>query len=286
MLITRFAPSPTGYLHLGHAFSAWQAWGRARAEGGRFLLRIEDTDLARCWPEFDAAILEDLTWLGLEWELPVMRQSQQFDRYRAALETIRGQGLAYPCFCTRSDIRREIEEAGGAPHGPPGDYGGPVYPGTCRNLDEDLREARLARRDLHAWRLDVTAAAERYGPLTWTDEKAGAIEADPTTFGDVVLTRKDTPTSYHLSVVVDDAHQDITLVVRGSDLFTATHTHRLLQAILDLPTPTYHHHPLLLDDDGRRFAKRDESLTLRALREAGHSPGDVIAMTAGYLREG
>jgi len=285
LLITRFAPSPTGYLHLGHAFSAWQAWGRARAEKGRFLLRIEDTDLERCTPDYEAAIFEDLTWLGLEWELPVMRQSQQFDRYRTALATIREKGLAYPCFCTRSEIRREIEQAGGAPHGPPGDYGGPVYPGTCRRLADGLRQERLDRGDAHAWRLDVTAAATRYGKLTWTDEKTGKIDADPMTFGDVVLTRKETPTSYHLSVVVDDAYQDITLVVRGSDLFTATHTHRLLQAILDLPTPTYHHHPLLLDDEGRRFAKRDKALTLRALREAGHSPGDVIAMTSEYLQD-
>lgn len=281
MLVTRFAPSPTGYLHLGHAFSAWQAWGRARAEGGRFLLRIEDTDRTRCRPEYEAAIFDDLAWLGLEWETPVLRQSDGFDRYGAALEAIKEQALAYPCFCTRTEIRREIEAAGGAPHGD----GGPVYPGTCRDMAAGLRAERLARGDPHAWRLDVAAASARAGDLTWIDEKAGTITADPGRMGDVVLARKEIPTSYHLSVVVDDAFQDIGLVVRGLDLFTATHTHRLLQAILDLPTPAYHHHPLLLDNDGRRFAKRDRAMTLRSLRREGRSPADVIALTAHYLRE-
>lgn len=280
MLVTRFAPSPTGFLHLGHAFSAWQAWGRARAESGRFLLRMEDTDIQRCKPVYEAAILDDLAWLGLEWEVPVLRQSEHFHRYAAALETIREQGLAYPCFCTRTEIRQEIAAAGGAPHGD----GGPVYPGTCRRLPAAQRDERIERGDPFAWRLNVDAAAARFGGLTWTDEKAGTIQAQPERFGDVVLTRKETPTSYHLSVVVDDAFQNITLVVRGRDLFTATHTHRLLQAILDVPPPLYHHHALLVGEDGKRFAKRDQSMTLQSLRESGLSPGDVIAMTADYLK--
>lgn len=288
MLVTRFAPSPTGHLHLGHAWSAWQAWRRARDEGGRFLLRIEDIDTGRCRPEFERAIFEDLAWLGLEWERPALRQSEHFGRYRAALSAIRERGLAYPCFCTRADIRREIEAAGGAPHGPPGSPqepgGGQRYPGTCRGLTAAERDARIGRGDPHAWRLDTTAATGRFGPLTWRDEEAGTVAADPTVFGDVVLARKDIPTSYHLAVTADDAWQGITMVVRGEDLFAATHIHRLLQAILGLPTPLYRHHPLLLDADGKRFAKRDRSLTIRALRENGQSPAEVIAMAEARRR--
>jgi len=287
VLVTRFAPSPTGLLHLGHAFSAWQAWGRARAEGGRFLLRLEDTDTGRCRPEFEQAILEDLAWLGLEWEQPILRQSEHFDRYRAALSRLQEMGLVYPCFCTRADIRREIEAAASAPHGPlPGSsdpMGSPIYPGTCRGLPAAEAAVRIETGEAHAWRLNVAAAIAQVGPLAWSDEKSGAVAAQPELFGDVVLARKDTPTSYHLSVVVDDAFQDVTLVVRGEDLFAATHVHRLLQALLDLPVPAYHHHPLLVDAEGRRFAKRDKSLTIRALRESGLSPGEVIAMTADYL---
>ena len=301
MLVTRFAPSPTGYLHLGHAWSAWQAWRRARSEGGRFLLRLEDVDTGRCRPEFETAIFEDLAWLGLEWEEPVLRQSEHFGRYRAALASIRDLGLAYPCFCTRADIRREIEAAGSAPHGPPqgppyspprgppgnapDSAGGFRYPGTCRGLAPAERQARIERGDAYAWRLDTAAAMARYGPLIWRDEEVGDVVADPASFGDVVLARKDTPASYHLAVTLDDARQGVTLVVRGTDLFAATHIHRLLQAILGLPAPLYRHHPLLLDAQGKRFAKRDRSLTLRALREEGLSPAEVIAM-AGTRRRG
>ncbi len=288
MLVTRFAPSPTGYLHLGHAWSAWQAWRRARSEGGRFLLRLEDIDTGRCRPEYETATYEDLAWLGLDWEQPVLRQSEHFDRYCAALASIRDQGLAYPCFCTRADIRREIEASGAAPHGPPGDSqnlaGGFRYPGTCRGLAPAERQARIERGDAHAWRLDAAAAMARYGPLTWRDEEAGAVTADPAPFGDVVLARKDTPASYHLAVTLDDARQGVTLVVRGEDLFAATHIHRLLQAVLDLPTPAYRHHKLLLDAEGKRFAKRDRSLTLRALREEGQSPAEVIALAENWRR--
>ena len=282
MLVTRFAPSPTGYLHLGHAWSAWQAWRRARSEGGRFLLRLEDIDTGRCRPEYETAIYEDLAWLGLEWEEPVLRQSEHFDRYRAALASILDLGLAYPCFCTRADIRREIEAAGAAPHGPPGNEsdaaGGFRYPGSCRGLAPAERQARIERGDAHAWRLDISAAKARCSPLTWRDEEAGAVTADPAPFGDVVLARKDTPASYHLAVTLDDARQGVTLVVRGEDLFAATHIHRLLQAILDLPTPAYRHHKLLLDAEGKRFAKRDRAMTIRALREKGLSPAEVIGM--------
>ena len=292
MLVTRFAPSPTGHLHLGHAWSAWQAWRRAREDGGCFLLRIEDIDTGRCRPEYEAAIVEDLAWLGLEWERPVLRQSEHFDRYRAALAAIREQGLAYPCFCTRAKIRREIEAAAGAPHGPPDDLpgspqdpmGGSRYPGTCRGLPAAERQGRIGRGDPHAWRLDAAAAAARFPGLVWHDEIAGDVPADPAPFGDVVLARKDTPTSYHLAVTVDDAWQSVTLVVRGTDLFAATHVHRLIQAILGLPAPLYRHHPLLLDGEGKRFAKRDRVMTIRSLRERGASPAEVIAMAETWRR--
>ena len=221
----------------------------------------------------------------------MLRQSDHFARYRAALAAIREQGLAYPCFCTRADIRREIEAAGGAPHGPPGSSpenptgsGGLRYPGTCRGLPAAETGVRIERGEPHAWRLDTTAAIARLGALTWRDEAAGDVTADPALFGDVVLARKDVPMSYHLAVTVDDARQGVTLVVRGEDLFAATHVHRLLQAMLGLPSPTYVHHPLLLDEQGRRFAKRDRSLTIRALRERGLSPAEVIAMAENWRR--
>ena len=220
-----------------------------------------------------------------------MRQSEHFGRYRAALAAVREQGLVYPCFCTRADIRREIEAAGGAPHGPPGSSadsangpGGLRYPGTCRGLPAAETGVRIERGEPHAWRLESAAAIARFGALTWRDEAAGDVTADPALFGDVVLARKDIPTSYHLAVTVDDARQGVTLVVRGEDLFAATHVHRLLQGILGLPTPRYVHHPLLLDAEGKRFAKRDRALTLRTLREMGLSPGEVIAMAENWRR--
>lgn len=276
-IVTRFAPSPTGHLHLGHAHSAIFAWRRAREAGGRFLLRIEDIDRARCRPEFTAAIFEDLAWLGLAWEEPVRVQSEHFDDYRSALARLEAMALVYPCFCTRSEIVAEIAAAGGAPHG----ADGPLYPGTCRRLSADARAARLARGDDHAIRLDTAKAIARTGPLAWHDRARGAQQARPELLGDAVLARKDTPTSYHLAVTLDDHLQGVTLVTRGEDLFAATHTHRLLQALLGLVTPDYHHHKLLTGADGRRFAKRDRSLTLRALREAGRSAADVRAL-AGF----
>lgn len=273
MIVTRFAPSPTGLLHLGHAWSALQGWRRAQ-DGGRFLLRIEDIDPGRCRPEFDAAILEDLAWLGLGWWNGVRRQSQHFEDYRAVLERLEGQGLVYPCFCTRKQIEAEIAASAAAPHGPLG----LIYPGTCRALAREERAARLAAGENHAWRLDAARAADLAGPLMWREEGQGTVPVDPLIGGDVVLARKDAPVSYHLAVVHDDALQGVTLVTRGQDLFHATHIHRLLQALLGYPAPDYAHHGLLVGPDGKRFAKRDRSLTLAALRETGRTPAEVIAM--------
>jgi glutamyl-Q tRNA(Asp) synthetase len=276
-VITRFAPSPTGRLHLGHAHSALLGWRMARAAHGRFLLRLEDIDLARCRETFVAGILEDLAWLGLDWDGPVRRQSAHFDDYRQALDRLEATGLLYPCFCTRSGIEAEIAGAGRAPHGPEG----PLYPGTCRELGDAERVRRTRAGEAYALRLDIGRAAAEAGRLTWVDEQAGTVVADPARHGDVVLARKDVPASYHLAVTVDDALQGVTLVTRGADLFAATDIHRLLQALLGLPTPHYHHHQLLTDAAGRRYAKRDRALTLEALRAAGRPPREVRAM-AGF----
>jgi glutamyl-Q tRNA(Asp) synthetase len=282
MIVTRFAPSPTGLLHLGHAYSALVAWRAARAAGGRFLLRLEDIDPIRCRPEFAAAILADLAWLGLDWDGPVRRQSEHLDDYRSALARLDGKGLVYPCFCTRGSVQREIAGAGGAPHGAEGS----LYPGICRALAPAERAERIASGEAYALRLDAARAAAIAGPLFWQDEVAGRIAADPLSHGDVVLARKDVPTSYHLAVTVDDALQGVTLVTRGVDLFAATHIHRLLQAVLGLPTPRYRHHPLLTDATGRRLAKRDRALTLRGLRETGRTPAEVRAMADSFRAAG
>jgi glutamyl-Q tRNA(Asp) synthetase len=271
MIVTRFAPSPTGYLHLGHAYSALDAWRTAREASGKFLLRIEDIDRTRCKPEFTDAILEDLAWLGLDWDGEVRKQSEHFTDYEAALDTLDVAGLIYPCFCTRAAIAAEIARAGGAPQGEEG----PIYPGTCRDLTTEERLRRIASGEGFALRLDVARALARTGPLEWEEEGEGIIRADPELLGDVVLARKDTPTSYHLAVTLDDALQGVTLVTRGADLFTATHIHRLLQALLDWTTPRYRHHRLLTDASGKRFAKRDKALTLRALRESGKTPAEI-----------
>lgn len=270
MIVTRFAPSPTGLLHLGHAYAA--LFAAEAAAGGRFLLRIEDIDGTRCRPEFEAAILDDLRWLGLRWEEPVRRQSDHFADYRVALDRLAAQGVLYPCFCTRADIQREIAASPSAPHGPDG----PVYPGTCRHLSRAERERRIAAGAPYALRLDLeTALAAAGGPLAFHDAGVGTVAVDPRPFGDVVLARKETPASYHLAVTVDDHRQGITLVTRGVDLLPATHVHRLLQALLGYAAPAYHHHRLLLDDEGRRFAKRNRGVTLQALREAGTTPAAI-----------
>ncbi|MCA9034411.1 MAG: tRNA glutamyl-Q(34) synthetase GluQRS [Planctomycetaceae bacterium] len=265
-VITRFAPSPTGYLHSGHAFSALIAYQNTLDHGGKFLLRLEDIDFTRCREEFAQSILIDLEWLGLEWAEPVRIQSQHLCEYRAVAENLTQRGLLYPCFCTRRDIQREIESAGAAPQGPEG----PLYPGTCRGLSEDERQFRIHRGDEYAMRLDLNRALDSVtSVLEWHDQVCGVQVAAPERLGDVVLVRKDIGCSYHLAVVHDDAFQNVNLVTRGKDLFEATHLHRLLQHLLDLPTPVYHHHPLLCDEQGRRLAKRDLSETIRSIREKG-----------------
>ena len=271
-IVTRFAPSPTGLLHLGHAYSALFAFAAARTNGGRFLLRIEDIDFTRCRREFEVAILEDLAWLGIAWETPVRRQSDHLHEYGAVAEQLRVRGLLYPCFCTRKDIQREIEAAGAAPHGPEG----LLYPGLCRSLSEDERQSRIASGESFAMRLDLNRAlAEAGHDLEWMDLERGPQRAQPEILGDVVLVRKDIGCSYHLAVVLDDALQGVTRITRGADLFEATHVQRLLQALLSLPTPEYHHHPLICDPNGQRLAKRDEAETLRSLRLRGVSVDEV-----------
>ena len=277
MVVTRFAPSPTGYLHLGHALSALTGWRAARAAGGRFLLRIEDIDAGRCRPDYEAAILADLAWLGLDWERPVRRQSEHLADYAGALERVREMGVLYPCFCTRRKIAAEIAAAGRAPHG----ADGPVYPGTCRSLSPAERRARIAAGDAYGLRLDAGRAHALVGKLSWQEQARGAVAVEPQLLGDVVLARKDAPASYHLAVTLDDHVQGVTLVTRGRDLFSATHVHRLLQALLGLAAPAYHHHVLLTNAAGERLAKRDAAASLRSLRAAGATPAAVRAM-AGF----
>ena len=273
--VTRFAPSPSGLLHLGHAYSALFSASEARVRGGEFVLRIEDIDIGRCRPEFESAILEDLAWLGLEWPGPVRRQSEHLEAHAQALGRLEAMGLLYPCFLSR----KELGEALSAPHLAPGmGPDGPAVTDTDRLMLEDERARRLAAGEPHVLRLRMAKASALAGPLAWRDLGRGLQTATPEIFGDVVLARKDMPTSYHLAVTVDDAAQGVTLVTRGEDLFQASHVHRLLQALLELPVPDYHHHRLLLDENGRRYAKRDRALTLRFLREAGRSPGDILDM--------
>jgi glutamyl-Q tRNA(Asp) synthetase len=273
VITTRFAPSPTGYLHLGHAYAAWTAWRRARRAGGRFLLRIEDIDPARCRPDFADAIAQDLRWLGLDWDGEVLVQSARLPLYRRCLEGLAGRGLLYPCFCSRADIRRECAASAAAPHAPDG---APLYPGTCRRLDPAERATRLASGAAHAWRLDMARALAACPPLFFVEEAEGEVPAQPGAFGDVVLGRRDAPASYHLCVTHDDADQDVTLVTRATDLKPATHLHRLLQHLMGWPTPVYAHHRLLTDAAGRRLSKRDHAATLRDLRAAGASPADIL----------
>jgi glutamyl-Q tRNA(Asp) synthetase len=264
-IVTRFAPSPTGFLHLGHAFAARFAWRRAPE---RFLLRLEDIDATRCRPEFSAATLEDLAWLGLHWHGEVRVQSEHLPDYAAALAALETQGLLYPCFCTR----REIAAAQAAPHGAE-----PVYPGTCRHLPPGERVRKIADGMPYALRLDSARAIAASGALRFFEEGNGWVEARPERLGDVVLARKEMPTSYHLCAVHDDALQGVTLVTRGEDLAEATHLHVLLQHVLRLPTPRYAHHRLITDSAGRRLAKRDAAASLRSLRAAGVTPAQIFA---------
>ena len=275
--VFRFAPSPNGFLHSGHAYSALLNDRLARVCGGRLLLRIEDIDTGRARPAFEQAIYEDLAWLGLEWEKPVRRQSEHFDDYARALERLDAMGLLYACDCRRSDITQIAQAHADWPHDPDGS---PHYPGTCR-----LKPRRPAREILAtggvALRLDMRIAVEQVGQgLTWREDDATVI-ADPLRWGDVILARKDTPASYHIAVVVDDALQGVTNVVRGRDLYSATSLHRLLQRLLDLPEPRYRHHDLLRDSAGEKLAKSRESETLRSLRAAGVSAA-ALRMRLGF----
>jgi glutamyl-Q tRNA(Asp) synthetase len=274
LIVTRFAPSPTGYLHLGHAFSALFAWRHAREAGGRFLLRLEDIDPTRCRPEYAAAIFEDLAWLGLDWDGDVRVQSQHLTEYRADLDRLTERDLLYPCFCTRADI----QQSAAAPHTPDGS---PLYPGTCRDLSAAERAARIAAGIPHAERLDMQRALACVGTsLAFEEVGEGSLPCHPERFGDVVLARKDAPASFHLCVAHDDALQGVTLVTRGADLKSATDLHRLLQSLMGWPAPRYAHHVLLTDSTGRRLAKRDRAATLRDLRAAGQTPGQVRALIA------
>jgi glutamyl-Q tRNA(Asp) synthetase len=285
-VVTRFAPSPTGRLHLGHAYSALLAHDFARERGGTFLLRIEDIDPGRARPEHVDAILSDLDWLGLEYDGEILYQSERLPLYADALAQLGERGLVYPCFCTRSAIAAEIAASAAAPHGPDG----PLYPGICSRLAPGERARRMAGEP-HAWRLDTARAAASAGPLYWQDGDT-EVQAEPQAFGDVVLARKDAPVSYHLAVTVDDAAQGITHVVRGRDLYASTDVHRLLQALLDLPVPHYRHHPLLADAQGRRLAKRHGAPALADLRAGGADPLALVAdlragrMPAGYSAPG
>ena len=280
-IVTRFAPSPTGYLHLGHAFAALTAWRRARAAGGRFLLRIEDIDPARCRAEYATAIAEDLAWLGIDWDGPVRVQSAHLAEYRVVLDGLAARGLVYPCFCTRATIAREVAAAGAAPQGPDGAV---VYPGTCRALGAAERAERIAAGAAYALRLDMGRALAETGDGLWFHEEGlGRVACRPARFGDVVLGRKDVPASYHLCVTHDDAAQGVTLVTRGEDLRAATDLHRVLQALMGWPAPAYAHHRLLAGADGRRLAKRDGAMALRALRAAGVSAGEVRARAEGIM---
>ena len=283
--IFRFAPSPNGELHLGHAYSALVSFDMARRLGGRFLLRIEDIDVGRCRPEFEARILEDLAWLGLEWEEPVRRQSEHFETYRDAAARLEDRGLLYPCFATRKEIAEAVSAASEPLTDPDG---APLYPGLYRGAPRAEIERRRAAGEAHALRLDleraVAAAWERAGAdIAFTELAAdGRHEAvhtaEPGRWGDTVIVRKDVPTSYHLSVVVDDTLQGVTHVTRGRDLFAATDMHRLLQILLDLPEPLYHHHGLIADAEGRKLSKSHEDRSLRSLRDHGATPADIRRM--------
>ena len=274
MLRTRFAPSPTGRLHLGHVLAAITAHDLARAQGGEFLLRFEDIDSTRVREGFYTAIKDDLNWLGLQWDGTPLRQSDRLEAYESSLSALRNAGVIYPCFCTRKEIIEESARMTHAPHGPEG----PLYPGKCRALSQSVRSANLDAGSPFSWRLDSVAAARITGPLAFRDLRHGTIQVAPDLLGDVVLARKDIGISYHLAVVADDAFQEISHVTRGEDLLASTHVHRILQCLLGFPEPVYLHHPLVLDETGKRLAKRHDSLSLATLRKQGRSPREVREM--------
>jgi glutamyl-Q tRNA(Asp) synthetase len=279
--VFRFAPSPNGHLHLGHALSALLNFEMARAAGGRFLLRMEDIDATRCRPEFEAAIVEDLAWLGIEWEQPVRRQSEHFDEYRAALEKLQAMRLTFPSFESRAEIAHMVGDRDVRERWPRDPDGVPLYPGAARQMKDPDRQARISRGDPYAIRLDMEKATEWTGPLRWSETGAGPagetgdIAAEPDAWGDVIVGRKETPTSYHLAVVIDDALQGVTHVVRGQDLFWSTSVHRVLQALLNLPAPSYHHHRLIPDADGKKLSKSTQATGLRELRAQGLTAADI-----------
>ncbi len=279
--VFRFAPSPNGYLHLGHAFSALLNFDLARQSGGRFLLRIEDIDLARCKPEFEAAIYEDLAWLGVVWETPVRRQSEHLVAYRDAVEKLSSRGLLYPSFESRAEIAKLVAQREANVPWPRDPDDAPLYPGVAKSLSPRERAGLVELGAPFALRLDMKAACARAGDLHWTergegpDGETGAVVARPEAWGEVILARKETPTSYHLSVVIDDALQGVTEVVRGQDLFWSTSVHRLLQQLLGLPQPAYRHHRLVLDDRGRKLSKSTAATGLRELRAGGASQADI-----------
>jgi len=280
--LTRFAPSPTGYLHLGHAYAAMTVFDAARDAGGTCLLRVEDIDVTRCKPEFEAAVYEDLGWLGCDWPEPVRRQSEHFSEYHSALEKLHARGLVYRCFKTRKEIAEDIARA---PHHPGEGPEGVIYPGPSNPMSADEEAERLNKGEAFAWRLSISACrdylGEAFDRLSFVetgegpDRETGEVRARPETLGDVILGRKDVGTSYHIACTHDDALQGVTHVIRGVDLYFATHLHRLLQALMGWPVPVYRHHKLMLDETGKRFAKRDQSLTLRALRKAGETPDSL-----------
>ena len=279
--VFRFAPSPNGYLHLGHAYSALLNFDSAKQSGGRFLLRIEDIDAARCRPEFEAAIYDDLAWLGLAWEPPVRRQSEHLSDYRDAVERLAAQGLVYPSFESRAEIAKMVAEREAHAPWPRDPDGAPLYPGAAKFLSSGERARLLEAGAAYALRLDMAAACARAGNLTWIEHgegpggESGVVAARPEAWGDVILARKETPTSYHLSVVIDDALQGVSDVVRGQDLFWSTSVHRLLQRLLGLPPPSYRHHRLILDAAGRKLSKSTEATGLRELRAGGATPADI-----------
>jgi glutamyl-Q tRNA(Asp) synthetase len=279
--VFRFAPSPNGFLHLGHAYSALLNSDLARASGGRLLLRIEDIDTVRCKPEFEAAIYQDLAWLGIAWEEPVRRQSRHFADYRAVIDKLSARGLIYPSFESRAEIARLVAQREADVPWPRDPDGASLYPGVAKSLAPDERARRLASGAPHALRLDMAAACALAGDLGWSEYgegpagETGAVAARPQAWGDVILARKETPTSYHLCVVIDDALQGVTEVVRGADLFWSTSVHRLLQRLLDLPKPAYRHHRIILDGETRKLSKSTEAMALRELRAAGSTPADI-----------
>lgn len=273
-IITRFAPSPTGHIHLGHLYAALIARDFAAERGGIFLLRHEDIDTTRVRPHFYTDLEDDLRWLGIIWHGEPLRQTNRLHAYSSALESLKQKQLVYPCFCTRKEIEREISTLQSAPHGPEGS----LYPGICRNLHPDIVSQKLASGELPSWRLDSAKAAQICGNLDFTDLLHGHSRVVHGILGDLILARKDIGTSYHIAVVIDDAFQHVTHVTRGDDLFHATHLHRVLQTLLGLPQPTYMHHALIADQHGQRLAKRHASMSLRSLRENGASPADIYRM--------